>query len=100
MPLIKLKYAKYPRLIEAMANRHLMYNETLSYIDEKEKAGELFVIRPECKLPVSRIEKNPDKLKAAYEIGRKTAIKQLEGIKSFLDTTKSKMKKNKKQSQA
>ena len=84
MPLIKLKYAKYPKLVEAMANRHLMYNETLSYIDEKEKSGELFVIRPECDLPVSRIEKDPEKLKATYEIGRKAAIKQLEKIKVFL----------------
>ena len=84
MSLLKLKYAKYPKLVEAMANRHLMYNETLSYIDEKEKSGELFVIRPECDLPVRRIEKDPEKLKAAYEIGRNTAIKQLEKIKTFL----------------
>ncbi len=84
MPLIKLKYAKYPKLVEAMANRHLMYNETLSYIEKKEKSGELFVIRPECDLPVSRIEKDPEKLKEAYEIGRKTAIKQLKKIKAFL----------------
>ena len=85
MPLIKLKYAHYPKLVEAMANRHLMYNETLSYIEEKEKSGELFVIRPECDLPVSRIEKDPENLKAAYEIGRKTAIGQLDKIKRFLE---------------
>ena len=84
MPLIKLKYAKYPKLVEAMANRHLEYNETLSYIDEKEKSGELFVIRPECDLPVSRIEKDPEKLKAAYEIGRKTAEGKLMQIEKYL----------------
>ena len=83
VPLIKLKYAKYPKLVEAMANRHLMYNET-PYIEEKEKSGELFVIQPECDLSVSRIEKDPEKLKEAYEIGRKAAIKQLEKIKAFL----------------
>lgn len=84
MPLVKLKYAKYPKLVEAMANRHLMYNETLSYIEEKEKSGDLFVIRPECELPVSRIEKDPEKLRAAYEMGRKTTFKQLEKMKEFL----------------
>ncbi len=87
MPFIKLKYSRYPKVVEAVANRHLVYNATLSYIKEKEKSGELFVIRPERALPVSRIEKNPDKLKAAYKIGRKTAIKQLEKIKRFLELT-------------
>ena len=87
MPFIKLKYSRYPKLVEAVANRHLVYNATLSYIEEKEKSGELLVIRPERALPVSRIEKNPDKLKAAYKIGRKTAIKQLEKIKRFLELT-------------
>ena len=56
----------------------------LAYIEEKEKAGELFVIRPEHELPVSRVEKDPEKLKAAYEIGRQTAQKNLLKIKQFL----------------
>ncbi|MBQ8404846.1 MAG: patatin family protein [Clostridia bacterium] len=89
MPLIKLKYKKYPKLVETMANRHIVYNETLTYIEEKEKAGELFVIRPETKLPVGRVEKNPEKLQEAYEIGRKTALKHLERIKLFLGSEES-----------
>ncbi len=84
MPLIKLKYRKYPRLIEAMANRHRVYNETVELINSKEKSGELFVIRPEQKLPVGRVEKDPDKLKEAYNIGRHTAKKQIDLIKGFL----------------
>ena len=31
------KYKKYPKLIDVMENRHIMYNETTSYIREKEK---------------------------------------------------------------
>lgn len=85
MSLIKLKYSKYPKLVDVMGKRHLVYNETLSYIEQKEKAGELFVIRPQSKLPVSRIEKDPEKLKAAYEMGRITATEQLENIKAFLN---------------
>ena len=85
LPLIKLKYKKYPKLIEAMANRHTDYNETLAYIEEKEKAGELFVIRPEYKLPVGRMEKDPERLKEAYEIGRQIAIKHLPEIQKYLE---------------
>lgn len=85
MPLVKLKYRKYPNLIETMANRHIVYNDTLAYIEEKEQGGELFVIRPEQELPVSRVEKDPKKLKEAYEIGRRTAEKHLTGISEFLE---------------
>ena len=84
MPLFSLLYRKYPSLIKTMAERHTVYNETLSYIEERERDGSLFVIRPETELPVSRVEKDPEKLKAAYEMGRSTALKNLEKIKAFL----------------
>ncbi len=84
LPLIKVKYRKFPKLVEAMANRHTMYNETVAYIEERERAGSLLVIRPERELPVSRVEKEPDNLRAAYEIGRQTAWKQMEQIQGYL----------------
>lgn len=84
IPIIKLKYKKYPQLIETMENRHHVYNETLEYITKKEEAGELLVIRPESKLLVGRVEKNPEKLKAVYEIGRKAANERIDEIKRFL----------------
>lgn len=84
MPLMRMVYRKYPRLVEAIANRHVMYNETLSYIAEKEAEGQLLVIRPEGPLPVSRVEKNPENLRAAYELGRRAATARLEEIRLFL----------------
>ena len=85
LPLIKLVYRKYPKLIAAIANRHLMYNETTAYIAEKEKRGELLVIRPETKLPIGRVEKDPEKLREIYNIGRAVAEKQLDAIQTFLE---------------
>lgn len=84
IPLMKLKYKKYPKLIEAMANRHLVYNETLEYIARKEKEGSLLVIRPEGTLPVGKVEKDPEKLKIAYELGRSVTAKRLDEIKNYL----------------
>ena len=84
MPLMKMKYKKYPKLVETMANRHIVYNDTLAYIEEKEQAGDLFVIRPERELPVARVEKDPQKLKEAYEIGRRTASSQMNEIRQYL----------------
>ena len=83
-PVIKARYAKYPALARAMANRHTVYNASLDYIEEKEKSGELFVFRPGEPLPVSRTEKNPERLKAAYEIGRQDAAARLDELKEYL----------------
>lgn len=84
IPLVKLKYKRYPKLVETMANRHNDYNETLAYIKKKENAGELLVIRPSEPLNISRVEKNPEELKRVYNIGRKVATEQLDEIKAFL----------------
>lgn len=84
IPLIKLKYKKYPKFVKAMEERHIKYNETLEYIAAEEQKGNVLVIRPDEALPVGRIERNRDNLKAAYEIGRNTAIKKLDKVRKFL----------------
>ena len=89
LPLVKVKYRKYPALIKTLANRHHVYNDTLAYIEKKEQAGELLVIRPEQELPVRHVEKDPEKLRAAYEMGRSTATKRLPEILQFLSQAKS-----------
>lgn len=84
LPIIRMKYKKYPKLIEVMENRHIMYNETTAYIKEKEACGELFVIRPDEPLNVGHIEHNADELEKAYETGRKAAKSSLEKLKEYL----------------
>lgn len=85
IPLMKIKYRKYPQFIETVANRHINYNNTLAYIDEQVLIGNTLVIQPKEKLPVSRIEKDPQNLKNTYEIGRQIATDRLEDIKNFLN---------------
>ena len=84
LPLIRRKYRAYPRLVEAMERRHLVYNAELDYVARAKAEGRMFVIQPEEALPVRRIEKNPDRLRAAYEEGRKTAERQREALSAFL----------------
>lgn len=85
-PLMKRYYRKYPKLVEAIATRHIRYNDALDYIAVREQADEILVLRPAEKLPVGRTEKDPQKLRQAYEIGRKTASQRLDEIKQFLTT--------------
>ncbi len=84
MPLIRRKYRAYPQLVDTLQNRHTRYNETLAYIRREEAAGRLLVIRPETAIKVSAVEKNPEKLRSVYEMGRSTATGQLDKILAFL----------------
>ena len=84
VPLMKLKYKKYPKLVQAMANRHEVYNRTTEYIERKEREGELLVIRPDEALPIGRVEKDPQKLLQVYELGRAVAQRELQRVKEFL----------------
>lgn len=84
MPVIRAALKKYPELVRALENRHEMYNETLEYIREEEKAGKLLVIRPGRKLEVGAVERNPEKLEAVYQTGRKEAMERVEEIKAWI----------------
>lgn len=86
MSLVRLRMKKYPKMIEAMANRHVEYNECLKQLERREQEGNTLVIRPSVTLGIKRTEKNPEKLKAVYELGRKDAEAMLGKIKDFLAT--------------
>ena len=84
LPFIHLKYHRYPKLIKLMEERHLKYNKILAYIEQKEKQGKLFVIRPPYALPISSMENNPQKIEHVYNIGRRTAIDLIDSLKQYL----------------
>ena len=75
---------KYPAIIDAMEHRHEMYNSQIEYIRQKEKSGDIIVVRPQSDLGIKQIEKDPQELKRVYEIGREQAEKQLDDVRSFL----------------
>ncbi|MBR5405192.1 MAG: patatin family protein, partial [Oscillospiraceae bacterium] len=74
----------YPKLIEATAKRHIMYNRQLQFIDEQRIAGNAFVIRPPMTLPINRISHSAVQLQAVYQMGRQTALSALPALEAFL----------------
>jgi len=84
MPILGRVLKKYPKLIETMERRHIEYNETTDYVRRREETGDIIVIRPEKALEIGRIEHDPAKLTAVYEMGRQTAEKRLQEIERFL----------------
>lgn len=84
MPLIKLALKDKPNLIQTMANRHDMYNEELNYVEKCVKENNIFVLRPSKDLNFKRTEKDPERLKEMYELGKNDALHKLNEIKEFV----------------
>jgi predicted patatin/cPLA2 family phospholipase len=83
--LMRLVLAKYPKLVDAMSRRHIVYNEETADVFAKADRGELFVICPKEALGISRTEKDPDQLQRVYDLGRQTALELLPQIKKYFE---------------
>ncbi len=88
LPVMRLCLKKYRGILKAAAERHSVYNRTTCYVCEREKTGEVLVIRPDAPLPLKRTEHDPEKLQIAYDTGRKAALIRLDEIKKFLSSKK------------
>lgn len=84
LPLAKIFLRKYPNLVATMARRHVDYNGTVEYIRERERDGELFVIRPPEELGISQRESDSDELERVYQMGRREATEQLDALRAYL----------------
>ncbi|MCR4720000.1 MAG: patatin family protein [Firmicutes bacterium] len=83
VPVIKLMMKKYPAIIYAMEHRHEVYARQLEEIKAKEKAGDVFVIRPSVPLGIGRTEKDAGSLERVYQEGRKEAVLHFDDLKKF-----------------
>lgn len=84
LPLIRVVLRKYPKLIDTMAHRHEVYNASTAYVRAEEAAGRAFVLAPDAPLPIKRTEKDPEKLRAVYEMGRRSMEKNLDAMMEFM----------------
>lgn len=84
LALIKLRYAKYPKVAQLMATRHERYNECLDYLERLERKGQIFILRPQYPSQVGRIERDRDKMKALYQQGYEEAEARYEDLKAYL----------------
>lgn len=84
MPLLRLKYAKYPALLRRIAARDLFYNRILDYLTRLEKAGEVFLLRPSVPVKISKFERDENKMAALYNSGIRDAVAALPALRAFL----------------
>ena len=80
----KLFYKKYPKLVDTINTRYLRYNNELKNIERLEKNNDIFVIRPSKFVKIKRLEKDENKIKEMYNLGKNDAINSLEKLKEYL----------------
>lgn len=84
LALMGLRYGKKSALYQCMKSRHTRYNAQREEIFRKQAEGKAFVIMPSEPLPVSRTEKDPEKLRLAHRLGYDAGKEQTERLKEFL----------------
>lgn len=82
-------YRRYPKFAEAIATRHIAYNQTLAEIRKLEAAGEVFVIRPSKELSIGHMVRNPDDLQRVYDVGIRDAENRLEAMRTWMEENRS-----------
>lgn len=80
-------YRKYPQFLTTLDRRSEDYNLTMERIEDSKRNGEIFAIAPSKALEVGRLEKDPEKIQAQYDLGREDALKILEDLKAYLEGT-------------
>ena len=83
MLLMRIALRKYPKMIEALDQRHIMYNRQLDYVRQAELEGRCIVIRPDAKLPIGHISHDPEEMQRVYELGRDTGLRNIDRLKEF-----------------
>ena len=80
-----LVYKEYPEFVRALQNHYKRYNATLRLIEELEKAGEVFVIRPAKKLKIGRMERDLKTVQQVYDIGRTDALNYMDRLVAWME---------------
>ena len=81
-----LVYKKYPELVKTMCNRPEAYNNLKKQIKELEQEHRILVLRPSIPIEVARLEKDKEKLKQLYKIGKTEAEEALTQIIDYINS--------------
>lgn len=83
MPLLRLSLRKFPKMIQALDKRHLMYNRQLNYVKQAEKEARCLVIRPNVPIPIGHVSHNPETMQRVYDMGRREGERRITDIIRF-----------------
>lgn len=79
------RYRNYPELVKRICQIPEHYNQMQEELDELERDGKVFLIRPEKPIGISRVEKDTDRLMELYEEGRRIGRSRMPALKKYLE---------------
>jgi len=82
--LFKTFYKKYPKLVDLLNNEARAYNALIDNINQMEREGKIFVIRPSRELYIKNVERDARLLTSLYLQGRDDARKELSELLEYL----------------
>lgn len=88
LPLMKLSLRKYPYTYDAILHRHIIYNDSRARVFQEEKLGNAVVICPKEKLPIDRVEHDPEVMEMVYQLGRQAAEEKVDELRAFFNEAK------------
>ncbi len=83
--LFRLRYGRHKAFLKQIMRRHITYNRSMALLEEEAAKGRAFIIRPSQPNNIGRTEKNPERLRALYELGYRDAERNYEDLLRFLN---------------
>lgn len=83
-PFIKMRYnSHYPKLVDVMMKRKQNYEKQMKKLDDFERSGLAYVIRPE-NMKIGHFEKDMEKVNAYYQHGKDVMERHLDELRDFM----------------
>jgi predicted patatin/cPLA2 family phospholipase len=79
-------YRRYPVFLEALHQMNRTHNRAYEEIEQLEREGKIFVLRPDRPVTVKRLERDASKLEALYQDGRRVMLDQLDDMMLYLNS--------------
>ncbi len=83
-PIKKAVLRKYPAVLEKIKTRSQDYNQVMDQMEQEEKIGKCFTIRPPYPLKIGTMESDEKELTRVYQVGREEARKRLSDLINYL----------------
>ncbi len=83
LPMLRLKFRKFPALLGAMNYRHVRYNRTRDHLAAWQEEGRVFVICPTEKLKPARLG-DKQNFSAMYNAGVRDGVAAIPRLRAFL----------------
>lgn len=81
----KIRYARFPKFVEALEKTNTIYNNDCDLIDELVNSGRMFRIAPSEEVKISRLEDDINALSNLYELGYYDALFLIPELKDYLE---------------